>query len=202
MILQYAKLRMLAFHYDFLLQYCQPKKFQHVEMDTDSFYLAIAGQNLWDIMLPDMHVKFDEQESSSSVARHVLKKSDGSYKLSCKGLNKTALAEPYDLYKQVFETHNPASGTNRGIRARLNTVYKYEQERCFISYFYCKRKLLQDGSNTEPLDILLSPWIKHDWCQFHWDVHTVTYSWTTCNLSSGYKDTRQTDRDLKKYIER
>ena len=61
MILQYAKLHVLAFHYDFLLQYCQPKKFQHVEMDTDSFYLTIAGQNLWDIMLPDMQVKFDEQ---------------------------------------------------------------------------------------------------------------------------------------------
>ena len=202
-ILQYAKLRMLAFHYDFLVRYCQPKKFQHIEMDTDSYYLALAGENLRDVMHPDMKIKFDEQvlhqchrenhkaDESTFFPRqccekhkdydkrtpglfkleakgegiialcsktYVLKKPDGTCKLSCKGLNKNALDDPYALYKQVLETKVPASGVNRGIRARMNTVYTYEQERQAISYFYCKRKLLQDGINTEPLTMSLSPW--------------------------------------------
>ena len=35
-ILQYAKLRMRAFYYDFMLEFVHPSDFQYVEMDTDS----------------------------------------------------------------------------------------------------------------------------------------------------------------------
>ena len=35
-ILQYAKLRMLQFYYDFMMEFVDPADFQYVEMDTDS----------------------------------------------------------------------------------------------------------------------------------------------------------------------
>ena len=70
---------------------------------------------------------------------YVLQKEDGTYKLSCKGLNKRALGNPLTIYKHVLESCTDASGINPGIRAD-NTMYTYAQERRAISYFYCKRK--------------------------------------------------------------
>jgi hypothetical protein len=45
------------------------------------------------------------------------------------------------------------SGTNRGFRVVDNKMYAYLQERAVFSYFYPKRKVLDDGVSTEPLDI-------------------------------------------------
>ena len=42
-ILNYAKLRMLEFYYDCVDKYLSREDFQYNEMDTDSAYMAIAG---------------------------------------------------------------------------------------------------------------------------------------------------------------
>ena len=47
-ILQYAKLRMLELYYNFFDKFCDVNKFEELEMDTDSFYLALAEENLYD----------------------------------------------------------------------------------------------------------------------------------------------------------
>ena len=52
-ILQLAKLRMLQFKYDCLENYCDKKDFEYLEMDTDSAYLALAGNQLEDIVKPE-----------------------------------------------------------------------------------------------------------------------------------------------------
>ena len=52
-ILQLAKLRMLQFYYDFLQAACIPKRFQMTEMDTDAFYMALAGPDFESIMKND-----------------------------------------------------------------------------------------------------------------------------------------------------
>ena len=43
---QYANLRMLQFYYDFLDKYLDRSGFQMCEMDTDSAYIAIAGESV------------------------------------------------------------------------------------------------------------------------------------------------------------
>ena len=43
-VYQYAKLRMLKFYYDFIDKYLDCENFQYIEMDTDSAYIALAGQ--------------------------------------------------------------------------------------------------------------------------------------------------------------
>lgn len=48
-VLQYAKMRMLEFHYDFLMAYFEPSSLQQVQMDTDSSYFAIAAKSLEDM---------------------------------------------------------------------------------------------------------------------------------------------------------
>ena len=45
-IYQYAKLRMLQFYYDFVDRYVQRPLFQYCEMDTDSAYIALAGESI------------------------------------------------------------------------------------------------------------------------------------------------------------
>ena len=53
----------------------------------------------------------------------------------------------------VLLTKQSGSGTNRGFRVIDNKMYTYLQERAGFSYVYPKRKVLDDGVSTEPLDI-------------------------------------------------
>ena len=47
-ILQYAKLRMLELYYNFFERFCDVNKFEELEMDTDSLYLAMSEKDLYD----------------------------------------------------------------------------------------------------------------------------------------------------------
>ena len=47
-ILQYAKLRMLELYYNFFERFCDVNKFEDLEVDTDSLYLALSEKVLYD----------------------------------------------------------------------------------------------------------------------------------------------------------
>ena len=49
-VYQYAKLRMLQFYYDFVDKYVERPLYQYCEMDTDSAYIALAGNSLDDLV--------------------------------------------------------------------------------------------------------------------------------------------------------
>ena len=49
-ILQYAKLRMLELYYNFLTKYCDDSLYEEIEMDTDSLYMALAVDNIDDLI--------------------------------------------------------------------------------------------------------------------------------------------------------
>ena len=57
-ILNFAKLRMLEFYYDFLDYYLPREDFEMVEMDTDSNYLGISAENLEDLIKPKLREEF------------------------------------------------------------------------------------------------------------------------------------------------
>ena len=52
-VYQYAKLRMLQFYYDFVARYVDRSLFQYCEMDTDSAYIALAGESIVDLVTPE-----------------------------------------------------------------------------------------------------------------------------------------------------
>ena len=54
LVLQYAKMRMLQFYYDFIDRYLERPLFQYCEMDTDSAYLALAGESVDDLVTPEL----------------------------------------------------------------------------------------------------------------------------------------------------
>ena len=76
-----------------------------------------------------------------------------SNKFSCKGVNKKLNPIDKNKYLHVLQTQYKSSGINRGFRAVNNAVYTYNQERDGFSYFYPKRKVLDDRVTTEPLAI-------------------------------------------------
>ena len=53
-VLQYAKMHMLQFYYDFINRYLERPLFQYCEMDTDSAYLALAGECVDDLVTPEL----------------------------------------------------------------------------------------------------------------------------------------------------
>ena len=66
-ILQYAKLRMLEMYYMFFTTFCDVNKFEELEMDTDSLYLALAEEELEHCMRPKMRAEWQRLRSSDCV---------------------------------------------------------------------------------------------------------------------------------------
>ena len=66
-ILQYAKLRMLELHYNFFGKFCNVNKFEELEMDTDSLYLALAEENLYDCIKPDKRAAWEKMRENDCI---------------------------------------------------------------------------------------------------------------------------------------
>ena len=66
-ILQYAKLRMLELYYNFFARFCDVNKFEELEMDRDSLYLALAEKELEDCIRPEMRAEWQRLRSNDCV---------------------------------------------------------------------------------------------------------------------------------------
>ncbi|XP_078681482.1 uncharacterized protein LOC144916278 [Branchiostoma floridae x Branchiostoma belcheri] len=62
MVYQYAKLRMLQFYFDFMLEFVDVSDFQYCEMDTDSAYIAISADRLEDVIKPHMRERYENEK--------------------------------------------------------------------------------------------------------------------------------------------
>ena len=60
-VLQFAKLRMLEFYYDFMDVFFDRADFQYVEMDTDSAYMGLSSDSLDSIVRPHLRSQFYEE---------------------------------------------------------------------------------------------------------------------------------------------
>ena len=63
-VYQLAKLRMLEFYYDFLDKYFSRQDFELCYMDTDSFYLAMSGDSLDEIVRPEMKQAYEADKKN------------------------------------------------------------------------------------------------------------------------------------------
>ena len=62
-VLQYAKMRMLQFYYDFIDRYLERPLFQYCETDTDSAYLALAAESVDALVTPELREHYFRQRS-------------------------------------------------------------------------------------------------------------------------------------------
>ena len=58
-ILQYAKLRMLELYYNFFERFPDVNKFEDLEMDTDSLYLALSEKELYDCIREESKIEWE-----------------------------------------------------------------------------------------------------------------------------------------------
>ena len=63
-ILQYAKLRMLDLYYNCFDKFCDVGKFEMLEMDTESLYLALVEENLYDCIQPDKRAAWEKRREN------------------------------------------------------------------------------------------------------------------------------------------
>ena len=63
-VYQYAKLRTLQFYFDVMDKYFDHSDFQYCEMDTDSAYIAIAGQSAKSLVKPELRGKFEADKAN------------------------------------------------------------------------------------------------------------------------------------------
>ena len=59
LILQCAKHRMLELYCNFFERFCDVNKFEELEMDTDSLYLALSEKELYDCIPEESKVDWD-----------------------------------------------------------------------------------------------------------------------------------------------
>ena len=54
---------MLEPYYSFFKKFCDTDKYEELEMDTDSLYLALSEENLEDVILPEKRFEWDQLRS-------------------------------------------------------------------------------------------------------------------------------------------
>ena len=90
-VYQLAKLRMLEFYYDFLDKFCDRRDFELIQMDTDSFYMALSGNDFDEIIKPEMKELYKEEKKNWLVTDEYSKRVPGLFKAEFQGKRMIAL---------------------------------------------------------------------------------------------------------------
>ena len=77
----------------------------------------------------------------------------GQVKFSMKDANKGQFKNPMARYEHVLNTKENFGACNSGIRLKDQMMATYKQYKNALTYFYSKRKVLDDGGSAVPLDI-------------------------------------------------
>ena len=177
-VYQLAKLRMLEFYYDFLDKFCDRRDFELIQMDTDSFYMALSANDFDEIIKPEMKELYKEEKKNWLVTDEYSKRVPGLFKaefqgkrmialtskcyyadsggdegvkkFSCKGVSRRQNKMNWDRYKNaLFGSLDKAR--NIGFRKRDNHIVTYEQSKLGLSAYYDKRIVHEDGIHTSCL---------------------------------------------------
>ena len=178
-VYQLAKLRMLEFYYDFLDKFCDRRDFELIQMDTDSFYMALSANDFDDIIKPDLKKLYKNEKPNWLVTDEYSKRVPGLFKpefkgkrmialtskcyfadngasqetipkFSCKGVSRRQNKMSWERYKNaLFGALDKV--TNIGFRKKENHIVTYEQTKLGLSAYYDKRVVHEDGIHTSCL---------------------------------------------------
>ena len=90
-VYQLAKLRMLEFYYDFVDKFCDRRDFELIQMDTDSFYMALSAEDFDEIIRPELKELYKEEKPKWLVTDEYSKRVPGLFKPEFKGKRMIAL---------------------------------------------------------------------------------------------------------------
>ena len=101
-ILQYAKLRMLELYYSFFVKYYDIDKFEELEMDTDSLYLALAEKELYDCIRSDKKQEWQSLRSSDCTDDFIANSTTNFFPRTCCTKHKQHDKREPGLFKEEF----------------------------------------------------------------------------------------------------
>ena len=101
-ILQYAKLRMLELYYNFFKKFCDTEKYEELEMDTDSLYLALSEENLEDIILPEKRNEWEAIRSRDCTDSFTANATGNFFPRTCCSAHKKHDKREPGLFKEEF----------------------------------------------------------------------------------------------------
>ena len=90
-VYQLAKLRMLEFYYDFVDKFCDRRDFELIQMDTDSFYMALSAEDFDEIIRPELKELYKDEKPKWLVTDEYSKRVPGLFKPEFKGKRMIAL---------------------------------------------------------------------------------------------------------------
>ena len=115
-VYQLSKLRMLEFYYDFLDKYSSRKNFELYYMDTDSFYLAMSGDSLEEIIRPEMKQAYESDKKNRLATDKFSERTPGLFKPEFLGARCVWLTAKCYLFRRVTRNFL-VQGRFLGIRA-------------------------------------------------------------------------------------
>ena len=153
-VYQYAKLRMLQFYYDFVARYVDRSLFQYCEMDTDSAYIALAGDSIDDIVAPEHREHYFRNRSQWLPAECCDNHKDDYVHTRLAGRTWTA-TEPCCIARKAYDKRTPGlfkiEWCGDGFIGLCSKTYY-----CFGSTDKCTTKGLNKRQNTFDKDTFLS----------------------------------------------
>ena len=90
-VYQLAKLRMLEFYYDFVDKFCDRRDFELIQMDTDSFYMALSAEDFEEIIRPELKELYKDEKPKWLATDEYSKRVPGLFKPEFKGKRMIAL---------------------------------------------------------------------------------------------------------------
>ena len=153
-VYQYAKLRMLQFYYDFVARYVDRSLFQYCEMDTDSAYIALAGDSIDDLVAPEHREHYFRNMSQWLPAECCDNHKDDYVHTRLAGRTWTA-TEPCCIARKAYDKRTPGlfkiEWCGDGFIGLCSKTYY-----CFGSTDKCTTKGLNKRQNTIDKDAFLS----------------------------------------------
>ena len=171
---------MLEFYYDFLDRFCDRRDFELIQMDTDSFYMALSAEDFDEIIKPDLKELYKGEKKKWLVTDEYSKRVPelfkpefkgkrmialtskcyfadngengvgGIPKFSCKGVSRRQNKMSWERYKNALFGALDKV-TNVGFRKKEHHIVTYEQTKLGLSAYYDKRIVHEDGIHTSCL---------------------------------------------------
>ena len=101
-ILQYAKLRLLELYYNFFKNFCDTDKYEELEKDTDSLYLALSEENLEDVIVPEKRTEWDQLRFKDCNDNFTANANDNFFPRTCCNIHKKHDKREPGLFKEAF----------------------------------------------------------------------------------------------------
>ena len=118
-VYQLAKLRMLEFYYDFVDKFCDRRDFELIQMDTDSFHMALSAEDFDDIIRPELKELYKDEKPKWLVTDEYSKRVPGLFKPEFKGKRMIALTS------KCYFADNGESGASQAGAKLLGSIQKF-----------------------------------------------------------------------------